>query len=1218
MSQDREPPAGALASFGGEEPPGAPRPAQDAGADAVVAEHVGRYVYGPEGRTDRAAAEAAELGRGGIGRVLVALDTHLGRQVALKELLGGAGGLSADAAGSPRQATAAPLVRFLREARVTGQLEHPGIVPVYELGRRPDGRLYYTMRLVRGQSLAERLRACGGLADRLRLLTHFKDLCQAVAYAHSRGVVHRDLKPHNVMLGEFGETVVLDWGLAKARGHEDVRAQELAPGRSATGDRQLPGCLERPLSLGEDPCHTQDGATLGTPAYMSPEQADGRVDAIDERSDVWGLGAVLHELLTGRPPHEGSTAGEVLGKVLREPVRSVRERCPQAPAELAAICQKALSREPAGRYPDARALAGEIEAFLTGGRVSAYRYGLWDLLRRLAVRHRSAAATAGVALLLLLVLGVLSYLGVVAERDRALAAERAERVRAVELLVAGARDALGRGEGLRAGGMLRSALEAEDSLAARALWRRLGQERRLAALPLTGQGFTLAFTPDGEELLLAARSGAVTRVDPRTLTTRTLRSSSPWEPAVALSPDGRRLALAAGGTEVRVLALPGGEQLASLQTGRVSAWGLAFSPDGRRLAVGFAHALRLFDPQRGEVSRELEVPGGLLVSARFQPGGGGLLAAGLSDGRILLWRAEDGRPAGALEGHTDEVREIAFSPDGRRLASASVDHSLRVWDLAPGGGARVLGQHADRAYSVDWSPDGRLLASAGADAVVRVWDVDAGRELLALGGHTRRVMAVRWSPDGQRLASCGLDHELRLWDASAPRPEPAAENPPERVEAVDFGPGGLLALARADGLLELRAVADGALVRTLRADRGDVFAVAFSPDGRRLATGGWDGVVRLWGADDGRLAAELRGHRLWVQSLAFSPDGRWLASGGGDGDIRLWPADGDGPSRLLRGHTRVVGDLRFDGGGRRLASGGTDGSLRVWDVAAGRELLALPADADSFVAGAFPPGGEEVIYPGPGRELRRVRLSDGRAWSLGRPGERLAGLALSPEGDRLTVRADGALWILEAASGRVLERREDLALSRDWRWGWGTCQHGAPCAWDFARGAPAWHGPAGLPVVAEPRTPELALADRLAQGHPDGSLEVHPRVAGPGARPLALQGASASPVLRLLAGPPGSLVAGFADGTLAMWSLENGGLLDAARLHGPIVEVRLEGGRLSAATGLGDQRSWDVSALLAGRCELLRQVWRRVPVVWQAGRLVRLGPPAGHPCSPAR
>jgi len=1194
LAQDHELPPGGLASIPGDPPPLAGEPPAAAGeGGAVTAEQPGRYRLGPE--------ERAELGRGGIGRVLIALDTHLGRQVALKELLDGPASpgplLSAEARG-----------RFLREARVTGQLEHPGIVPVYELGRRADGRLYYTMKLVRGQNLAERLGACRDLADRLRLLAHFKDLCQAVAYAHSRGVVHRDLKPHNVMLGEFGETVVLDWGLARARGQADLRGRELG----------------QPLELGDDPCRTRDGATLGTPAYMSPEQADGRVEEIDERSDVWGLGAVLYELLAGRPPHAGATAVEVLGKVLREPVRPVAELCPQAPPELAAICARALRRAPAERYPDAHALAVDVEAFLTGGLVSAYRYRPWDVLRRFAARHRAAVGTGAVAGLLLALLGVLSHLGVVAERDRAVAAERAERRRGVELLVAGAREALGRGEALRAGGMLRAALEAEDSLAARALWRRLGQERRLAALPLTGQGFTLAFSPDGEELLVAARSGSLTRVDPRTLATRALRSSNPWEPAMALSPDGRRLALAADGDRVRLFAWPGGEELASLATGRVSAWGLTFSPDGRRLAVGFARSLRLFDVERGALLGELEVPGGLLVSVRFQPGAGGLLAAGLSDGLIRLWRAEDGQPAGALGGHTGEVREIAFSPGGERLASVGVDHRLRVWELGPGGAGRVLGEHADRAYSVDWSPDGQRLATSGADAVVRVWDARGGGPLLALAGHTRRVLAVRWSPDGRRLASCGLDHELRLWDASAPRPEPVAENPPERIEAVDFGPGGQLALARADGLVELRAIADGALRRTLRADRGDVFAVAFSPDGRRLATGGWDGAVRLWGVEDGRLAAELRGHRLWVQSLAFSPDGRWLASGGGDGEVRLWPAAGDEPARLLAGHTRVVSDLRFERGGRWLASGGTDGSLRVWEVATGRAVRALPSDPDSFVAGDFPPGGEEVIYPGPGRQLRRVRLADGRARSLGRPGERLDGLALSPDGARLGVRADGALWILEAASGRVLERREDLALSRDWRWGWGACQHGAPCAWDFARGAPAWRGPDEPPPAAARQaagpapgseSARLVLGDRLALGHPDGSLELRPQGAGTGAGPLSLQPASASPVLRLLAGPPGSLVAGHADGTLGLWSLEDGELLEATRLHGPIVELRLEAGRLRAATALGDARDWDLSALLAERCALLGEVWRRTPAAWRGGRLQRAGPPPGHPCA---
>ncbi|MCB9932335.1 MAG: protein kinase [Planctomycetes bacterium] len=352
-----------------------------------------------------------EFARGGMGVIWVALDTAVGREVALKELLPPQAGR-----GTSHVSDTPELVeRFLREAKVTGQLEHPNIVPVYEIAAREDGSVFYTMKLVRGRTMAHRLLQIQHseaspqqkLAERLKLLDAFTDVCNAVAYAHSRGVIHRDLKPANIMLGDFGETMVLDWGLARVQGQED----------SSTIKRRADERVFSPSLMQEDPDNrTLDGAILGTPAYMPPEQARGELDKLDERADVYALGAILYELLSGRPPYQGGTARDVLAKVL---VLEPDPLPPEAPPDLVSLANKAMAREPAQRLESAEKLAAEVLAFRDGRELSVYRYSSRELLKRFVRRHKAAVSVAAVALLLGVAGGVYAFNRVMGERDQA-------------------------------------------------------------------------------------------------------------------------------------------------------------------------------------------------------------------------------------------------------------------------------------------------------------------------------------------------------------------------------------------------------------------------------------------------------------------------------------------------------------------------------------------------------------------------------------------------------------------------------------------------------------------------------------------------------------------------------------------------------------------------------------------------------------------------------
>src|SRR5215475_13277011 len=292
-----------------------------------------------------------EHARGGLGRVWRARDRELNRVVALKEVL-------------PPDATAR--ARFVREALVTARLEHPAIVPVHEAGRWDGGEPFYVMKLVSGRTLADVVKDKRRLADRLSLLSAVIAVADAIAYAHSQGVMHRDLKPANVIVGAYGETVVIDWGLAK-----DLRAAEV----QASG----PG-------ISGDPTATVAGGVVGTPSFMAPEQARG--DRVDERSDVYALGALLYFVLTGQPPHTGASTAEVLRRVRSDRPKPISALEPGVSPDLAAIADKAMAPEAADRYPTAEELVRDLKRFQTGQIVSAHEYSLAQLARRWVRRNR--------------------------------------------------------------------------------------------------------------------------------------------------------------------------------------------------------------------------------------------------------------------------------------------------------------------------------------------------------------------------------------------------------------------------------------------------------------------------------------------------------------------------------------------------------------------------------------------------------------------------------------------------------------------------------------------------------------------------------------------------------------------------------------------------------------------------------------------------------------
>jgi serine/threonine protein kinase len=313
-----------------------------------------------------------ELARGGLGRILEAHDVELDRPVAIKELI------------APTPTSRA---RFYREALVTARLQHPSIVPVYEAGRWPSGEPFYAMKLISGRSLRSIIDERSTLAGRLGLLLNVIAVADTIAYAHSLGIIHRDIKPTNVLVGQFGETLVVDWGTAK-----DLTARE---GLEAVDGRYDAAVQDI----------TAAGTVVGTPTYMPPEQARG--DAVDERADIYALGALLYHVLAGAPPY--CAGRDILARILAGPPEPIEEVEPGVPRDLAAIVRKAMAREPSERYPTAREFASDLRRFESGQIVSARAYSLPALLHRWLCRRRVPAAVVAVLLVLLVLLALLAF-----------------------------------------------------------------------------------------------------------------------------------------------------------------------------------------------------------------------------------------------------------------------------------------------------------------------------------------------------------------------------------------------------------------------------------------------------------------------------------------------------------------------------------------------------------------------------------------------------------------------------------------------------------------------------------------------------------------------------------------------------------------------------------------------------------------------------------------